>query len=132
RLSKGIGALIILGLIKVAGFTWQQLSYASLTMTVLWVIFAMQARKGYLAAFRQSIQQQDVKAADIRLDTADLSTIETLVSELSHPEPRRVIYAVDLLESLSKRHLVTPLLLHHESPEVRARALAAAEDAGPA
>ena len=131
RLSKGIGALIILVLIKVAGFSWQQLSYASLTMTVLWIVFAMQARKGYLAAFRQSIEQQDVKASEIRLDTADLSTIETLVNELSHPEPRRVIYAVDILESLDKRHLVTPLLLHHEAPEVRARALAVAEAAGP-
>ena len=66
-----------------------------------------------------------MRPAEIRLDTADLSTIETLVSELAHPEPRRVMYAIDLLESLDKRHLVTPLLLHHESPEVRARALAA-------
>ena len=73
-----------------------------------------------------------MQPAEIRLDTADLNTIETLVTELSHPEPRRVIYAVDLLESLDKRHLVTPLLLHHESPEVRARALQVAAAAGPA
>ena len=85
---------------------------------------AVLAKREYVAAFRRSIQQQDVQPAEIRLDTADLNTIETLVTELSHPDPRRVIYAVDLLESLDKRHLVTPLLLHHESPQVRARALA--------
>jgi HEAT repeat protein/CRP-like cAMP-binding protein len=34
-----------------------------------------------------------------------------------------VLYAIDLLESLDKRHLVSPLLLHHESAKVRARTL---------
>ena len=64
-----------------------------------------------------------MEAGEIRLDTADLYTIETLVEELAHPEPTRVLYAIDLLESLDKRHLVTPLLLHHEIADVRARAL---------
>ena len=85
---------------------------------------AIRAKREYVASFRRSIEQQDVRPSEIRLDTADLNTIETLVTELSHPDPRRVVYAIDLLESLDKRHLVTPLLLHHESPEVRARALA--------
>ena len=133
RVAKGLGALMILVLIKDwgLGLTWRQLSYASLLMMVLWVFFAMRARREYLAAFRRSIEQQDVAATDIRLDTADLNTIETLVTELSHPEARRVIYAMDLLESLDKRHLVTPLLLRHEDAQVRARALAVAEAAGP-
>ena len=133
RVAKGFGALIILVLISKWGlaFTWQQLSYLSLSVMVLWVLFAMRARKEYLAAFRRSIEQQNVRPADIRLDTADLNTIETLVRELSHDEPRRVIYAIDLLETLDKRHLVTPLLLHHESPQVRARALSVAQNADP-
>jgi len=133
RISKGLGALLILVLIKDwgMGFTWQQLSYASLTMMVLWVLFALRARKEYLNAFRRSIDQQQVKPAEITLETADLNTIEALVTELSHPDPRRVIYAIDLLESLDKRQFVTPLLLHHESPEVRARAIDAAAAAGP-
>jgi AAA family ATP:ADP antiporter len=125
RVAKGLSALLILVLIKDwgLGLTWQQLSIASLGMMLLWIWFALRARRQYVAAFRQSIEQQDVKPAEIRLDTADLNTIEALVSELAHPEPRRVVYAIDLLESLDKRHLVTPLLLHHESPEVRSRAL---------
>ena len=64
RVAKGLGALLILVLIKDwgLGLTWQQLSYASLTMMVLWVFFAMRARKQYLAAFRRSIEQQNVRA----------------------------------------------------------------------
>jgi ATP/ADP translocase/HEAT repeat protein len=125
RVAKGLGALLILILIKDwgLGLSWQQLSIASLCITVLWIWFALRARRQYVAAFRHSIEQQDVQPADIRLDTADLHTIETLISELAHPDPRRVVYAIDLLESLDKRHLVTPLILHHESPEVRSRAL---------
>ena len=82
-------------------------------MMALWVVLrAARPRASTCAAFRRSIEQQDVEAAEIRLETADLSSIETLVSELAHPEPRRVLYAIDLLESLDKRHLVTPLLLY--------------------
>jgi AAA family ATP:ADP antiporter len=132
RLSKGAGALLILVLIKDWGFnlTWQQLSYASLTIMALWVFFALRARAEYMAAFRRSIVQQDMKAGEIRLETADLSTIEALVEELAHPEPKRVLYALDLLESLEKRHLVSPLMLYHEDADVRTRVLQIAEASG--
>jgi AAA family ATP:ADP antiporter len=125
RFAKAMGALLILVLIKPwgANFTWQQLSYASLTLMAIWIAMAFRARREYLAAFRRSIEQRDVEPAEIRLANADLQTIETLVEELAHPDERRVLYAIDLLESLDKRHLVTPLLLHHESSQVRARTL---------
>lgn len=68
--------------------------------------------------------------ADVRGTTLGPQAIETLVSELSHPEPRRVLYAIDLLDAMDKRHLVRPLLLAHESAEIRARTLKVAEAAG--
>ncbi len=134
RLSKGGGALLILVLIKDwgLGLTWRQLSYASIVIMALWIVFALRGRKEYMAAFRKSIVQQDMHAGDIRLETADLSTIEALVEELGHQDPKRVTYALDLLESLDKRHLVSPLMLYHEHPMVRARVLRLAEAAGPA
>ncbi len=132
RLAKGLGALLILVLIKDWGFgwDWQQLSYASLTMVGLWVMTAMLARREYLRTFRRSIEQQDVMPADLRGTTLGPKSIETLVSELSHPEPRRVLYAIDLLDAMDKRLLVTPLLLAHESAEIRARTLGVAEAMG--
>ena len=127
RGAKALGALLLLVLVKPWGLhlDWQRLSYASLAMTALWVVMALRARKGYLTAFRQSIDRRDVEAEEVRLSAADLSTIETLVEELSQTDPRRVVYAIDMLESLDKRNLVTPLLLYHEAPEVRRRALRA-------
>jgi AAA family ATP:ADP antiporter len=128
RMAKGVGALMLLVLIKPwgAGLGWQQLSYATLALVAIWFVMAVRAKRQYVKSFRQSIEQHRLRPSEIRLDTADLNTIETLVSELSHPDPRRVIYAIDLLDSLDKRHLVTPLLLHHDAPEVRARALQSA------
>ncbi|HUQ89050.1 MAG TPA: MFS transporter [Vicinamibacterales bacterium] len=134
RFAKGIGALLILVLIKDWGFglDWQQLSWASLTMVGLWVVTAMAARREYLRSFRRSIEDQAVEPSTLRLKDPDPSSIETLVSELAHPEPRRVLYAIDLLDAMDKRRLVTPLLLSHESAPIRARALRLAEAAGPA
>jgi AAA family ATP:ADP antiporter len=126
RFAKGVGAAVALIIaIKVFGLTWWQLSYLSLAVTALWVLMALRARREYLKSFRQSLESRDMQTADLRLTVADLSTIETLVQELSQPDPARVIYAIDMLESLDKRNLVTPLLLYHESPDVRRRALRA-------
>ena len=127
RISKSVVNVLILVLIKPwgLGLSWPNLSFASLTLLVLWIYMSVQARKGYLAAFRRSIERRDVQTTEMRLDVADLSTVETLVEELAHPDEGRVLYAIDVLESLDKRNLITPLLLHHEAAAVRARALAA-------
>ena len=127
RFAKGIGAAVILVLIQPWGFglSWPQLSWVSLSIAVVWVIGARRAHRQYLATFRQSIAPQGVEPTEVRLNVADLETVETLVEELAHPDEQRVLYAIDVLESLDKRSLVTPLLLRHESPEVRMRALGA-------
>ena len=132
RLAKGIGALMLLVLIQPwgLGLTWQRLSYVSVTLVAIWLVAAVHAKREYVRAFRRSIERQAVKPSDIRLESADLSSIETLVTELAHPEPRRVLYAIEMLDALDKRQLVTPLLLHHSSAEVRARALAVAKASG--
>ena len=131
RLTRGLGAIVLLVLIKPwgLGLHWTQLTYASFVLVAVWFVMAVRAKREYVAAFRRSIEQRDVQPDDVRFDrgapVADRSTVETLVEELAHPDENRVLYAIDVLESLDKRNLVTPLLLHHESAAVRARALAA-------
>ena len=133
RVAKGVSALLLLVLVQPWGFhlSWQKLSYASLSLTVLWIFMALRARRGYLEAFRRSIEMHEVKPAEIRLAVADLQTVELLVEELSSTEPRRVLYAMEILESLDKKNLVSPLLLYHESPEIRARAVSVLDGAPP-
>ena len=125
RFAKALGAVIILILIKPwgLGLGWQELGYASLTLTAIWIVMAMRAKREYLTAFRRQIERHEVESTGIRVASADLQCIETLVEELAHPDEERVLYAIDLLESIEKRHLVTPLLLFHASPRVRSRAV---------
>ena len=134
RFAKGVAALMILVFIKDWGFglDWQQLSYVSLVLVALWVVVAIAAKREYMRSFRRSIEQQIVEPKQLRFTNPDPSSVETLVSELAHPDPKRALYAIDLLDAMDKRHLVTPLLLAHESAEIRARALSVAESAGPA
>jgi ATP:ADP antiporter, AAA family len=134
RFAKGVTAVLMLICIKDwgLGLDWQQLSYVSLVLVGLWIVTAFAARREYMRSFRKSLEQQTVEPATLRLKDPDPSTVETLVSELAHPEPRRVLYAIDLLDAMDKRHLITPLLLSHDEAAVRARALRVAETAGPA
>jgi len=57
--------------------------------------------------------------------------LEALVAELSNPDERKVLYAIDVLESLGRKNLITPLLLLHESSSVRLRALSVIDGASP-
>ena len=127
RFGRAAAALLLILLIQpwALDLEWYQISYASLAVMALWIGAALRAKRGYVEAFRRSIQEKVVQPEHVRLSGADLSTIETLVEELAHPDPARVVYAIDVLESLDKRNLVTPLLLYHGSPAVRTRALAA-------
>ena len=131
RFAKAIGAILLLVLIKPWGLDlhWQYLSYATLVITGAWMFVAVRARQEYLRTFRHTIETRAVVPASVRLDVADAVTLETLIEELSDPDESRVLYAIDMLEALDKRNLITPLLLHHESARVRARALIALRSA---
>jgi AAA family ATP:ADP antiporter len=132
RFAKGAGSVLLLLCIKDwgLGLDWQGLSYLTLLLVAIWVVTAMAARREYIRSFRKSIEQQVVAPAELRFTNPDPAAVETLVGELAHPEPRRVVYAIDLLDAMDKRRLITPLLLGHESAAVRARALRVAETAG--
>jgi hypothetical protein len=117
RFAKGLGAALLIVAIKFMGFSWSQLSYVSIIVAALWIALALRARREYMQSFRRSLETRVMEVKELRLTGADLSTIETLIEELSEPDPARVVYAIDMLESLDKRNLVTPLLLYHESPD---------------
>src|SRR5688572_27126993 len=127
RFAKALAAILLLVLIKPwgLGLDWRRLSYASLAMTGVWVGIVFVAWREYRRAFRDSIGSRAIAPGAIRTDLADTATIETLVEELSHPDESAVLYSIEMLEALDKRHLVTPLLLQHQSVRVRARTLRA-------
>ncbi len=130
-IGKGIGGAVLLLVIKVFGFSWYQISYISLVYCVLWIIMARRARNEYMAVFRKSIESHELEPFEMKLETGDPATIETLIETLGSRDDGRVLYAIDLLDTLEKTNLITPLLLHHESAAVRARALQAIQTVRP-
>jgi len=127
RFAKALAAIVLLVLVQPWGLNldWRELSYACLALVAVWVGISLVARREYLASFRHSIGARMLAPDAIRADVADAATVETLVEELSNPDEPAVLYAMTMLEALDKRHLITPLLLQHESPLVRRRALMA-------
>ena len=127
RFAKAMMALLLLVLVQPwgLGLQWWQLSYATLIMTSVWIFVALLARREYLDSFRASIGQRAIAPDTVRTDVGDAATIETLVEELSNPDASAVLYAIEMLEALGKRNLITPLLLQHDSARVRARTLKA-------
>ena len=79
-------------------------------------------RREYVARFRDQLRalSPDVRASVPRLE---LDSLEVLVSSLSSPNDAEVISALDLLVAYGKTSLITPLILHHPSRAVVARAL---------
>jgi len=125
RFAKGLAAVLLLFLIKPwgLGLSWQKLSFASIVLTAVWIFLSLRAKKEYRQTFRNSIRTRGINPVTVPAAVADSETIETLIQELASPDENRVLYAIEFLESLDKKELVTPLLLHHESPVIRARAL---------
>jgi len=132
RVAKGLGSVALLVLIKPwgLGLDWVQLSYFSLAMMALWIGFALIARREYLRTFRRSLGSRAMEPSSVRFDVADPATIEALVEGLASPDETGILYSMEMLETLDRRHLITPLLLHHESAKVRTRALGALETSG--
>ena len=128
RVARGAAAVLILVLIHPTwglDLDWRLLSYASLVIMGIWLVLARVAWREYRQAFRDSIGSRAIEPDRIQVAVADPPTVEALVQELASPDESAVLYAIDMLESLDKHPLITPLLLQHASPRVRARTLRA-------
>ena len=65
-----MAALLVLVLIKPwgLGLDWRGLSYASISMTGLWIAMALVARKDYLGSFRAGIGERAIAPDTIRTE----------------------------------------------------------------
>ena len=125
RFAKAVTAVVLLVLVQPWGLAldWRQLSYASLAITGLWIAVSIRARREHLKSFRASIDARVITPDAVTSSAGEAVTVEALVEELANPDEDGVLYAIEMLEAMDKPHLVTPLLLRHESASVRVRAL---------
>lgn len=127
RLAKGLGAVLLLVLIKPWGMdlAWTQLAYVNLILVAAWIALALAAHREYLAMFRRNLLSRAIQPDAVRFDVADSRTIGLLVSELWSPNEASVVYAIDMLETVGRPDVLPISLFTHESAKVRTRALRA-------
>lgn len=125
NLATGLGAILVLVLTGIFGIAYRDLSFLSLALVLIWIVGLWPLRRAYVDAFRQALDKREMQADDFRVQLADTVVIDSLLHALKSPNPRQVVYALDLLMTVERdisEHL-TPLLTH-EDAEIRERTLA--------
>ncbi|MEM7353518.1 MAG: Npt1/Npt2 family nucleotide transporter [Acidobacteriota bacterium] len=120
RSAKGVAALALLSV----AFGWMsvvQTAWLSLVWVVLWLALVRSTHRLYVASFRDSLLRR--AEPDIEVDVFDRATLEVLIEGLGSADPRETLHSMELLTVHGRGHLVPPLMLHHEAPEIRAKTL---------
>jgi len=121
RGAKGLAGLLLLlvplGILSELGTAW-----ISLALIGVWLAVVAWAYREYVRAFRARLGQREPGAA-FTIDVSDVTTLEILMQSLGSADRRQVLYAIDVLEEHGRGRLVPPLLLCHDDPTVRRRAL---------
>ena len=120
RFGKGAAAILILITLELLPPAF--VSGLTLVLAVAWLVLTFQARREYVTAFRDGLKSGTLQA-DAVIDPTDVKTVTTLVQSLGSSDPRKVLHSLDLLADSGEGRLVPPLLLHHDSAEVRRRTL---------
>ncbi len=120
RFGKGAAAILILVTLELLPPAF--VSGLTLVLAVVWLVLTFQARREYVTAFRDGLKSGTLQP-DAVIDPTDVKTVTTLVQSLGSSDPRKVLHSLDLLGDSGEGRLVPPLLLHHDSAEVRRRTL---------
>ncbi len=121
RLAKGAAAVVLF----TVSFGWIPIEHTvwfSLALIVVWMVLITATQRHYVTSFRDALQTRRLEA-DRRLDVADVRTLEVLIEGIGSSDSREVLYCLDLLEANDRGHLVPPMMLHHDDPEVRCKVL---------
>ncbi|HUF24270.1 MAG TPA: HEAT repeat domain-containing protein [Vicinamibacterales bacterium] len=132
RAARGLAGALLLVLVQPwgLGLHWRQIAWANLVIVIGWVCIARIAHREYLDTFRRSLRARVMEPAALRHEAVDDRSVALLTIELHSGDDAAVLYAIDMLASLSRGHLVPVALLAHRDPRVRARAALALGGAG--
>jgi AAA family ATP:ADP antiporter len=132
RLGDGLSGLTLA--IFTDGLHWsaQRVSYVNFVFIGGWILAAVLARRRYLDTLLQSIRQRRLDAERQLAPVLDRSTADVLAKQLTSPDPKEVLYALDVfaVSQEPKAHPGVRDLLEHPEPAVRRRAIELLDAAG--
>ncbi|MDZ7659017.1 Npt1/Npt2 family nucleotide transporter [Fodinibius sp.] len=130
RFSRGLGGLMLLGLIMVLGWSVYLLTYVVIALLVIWIILGIRAKRGYVQKFRDSVQKQLISTGSIALDLNE-STIYSIIQESLHSKSdSQILHTLFLLKDSNIEKISDDLrqLLNHENREIKLQALKLLQD----
>jgi AAA family ATP:ADP antiporter len=127
RFSKGAAAIIILLVLKFLPPAY--VSVVTLFLAIGWMVITLRTRKEYVTVFREGLKSGTIQE-DATIDPGDVTTVTTLMQSLGSSDPRKVLHSLELLSASGEGRLVPPVLLHHDSAEVRRKTLDILADTG--
>lgn len=132
RVGDGLSGLTLAIFTDHLHWSPQRVSIVNLVFVAAWIVSAVVARRRYGDTLLQSIRQRRLDAEKELAPVIDRSTADILASQLTSPDPKQVLYALDVFGVSPKRttHPGVRELLVHEDPAVRRRALALLDEAG--
>ncbi len=122
RFAKGVGAAIALVGTALLGMTIVKVGWFSLIIIAIWIGVTVAVRRQFVRSFRDGLRARTVDAA-IPVDLSDTTSLELMVQSLGSPDPRQVLRGLEMLDYHDKSHLIPPLLLYHDNPEVKIETL---------
>jgi AAA family ATP:ADP antiporter len=120
RFGKGTAAILIL--VTLEFFPATYVSAVTLVLTIGWIALTVRTRREYVTAFREGLKSGSIQT-DATIDPHDVTTVTTLMQSLGSSDPRKVLHSLELLSSSGEGRLVPPVLLSHDSAEVRRKTL---------
>jgi AAA family ATP:ADP antiporter len=120
RFAKGAAAILILVTLKILPASY--VSVLTLVLAVAWMAITLRTRREYVTAFREGLKSGSIQP-NATIDIRDVTTVTTLMQSLGSPDPRKVLHSLELLSASGEGRLVPPVLLHHDSAEVRRKTL---------
>jgi AAA family ATP:ADP antiporter len=120
RLGKGTAAVLILVTLKFLPVAY--VSVLTLVLAVGWMVITLRTRREYVTAFRDGLKSGSIQT-DATIDFRDVTTVTTLMQSLGSSDPRTVLHSLELLSVSGEGRLVPPVLLCHDSAEVRRKTL---------
>lgn len=123
RFAKGLAALLLLS-VSFAWLTPIQAGFMTLVICLFWLVVASMTKRRYITAYRNALKTPwSNRFHGHHIEASDVTALELLVQSLGSPEAPHVLHAMEHLESQNRSHLIPPLLLYHDSADVRRKTL---------
>lgn len=128
RGGKGFAALLLLPVT----FGWlspAQTGWMTLVFAVVWLGATLVVHREYVTSFREGLSHRDVEQA-VPIDLADPVTLELLMQSFASGDRDQILHGLEVFSDGGRPDLIPSLLLYHDDPLVRQKALSVLSLAG--